>query len=83
LYHGTVARFVDAIRREGLQPRARQFVHLSRDVQTATTVGRRRGEPIVLTISAVEMATDGFEFYLSANGVWLTRQVPPRFITFP
>lgn len=83
LYHGTVARFADAIRREGLQPRARQFVHLSRDVETATTVGRRRGNPIVLLISAGEMATAGFEFYLSANGVLLTRHVPPRFITFP
>lgn len=82
LYHGTVARFADAIRREGLQPRARQFVHLSRDVETATMVGRRRGKPIVLMISAGEMATAGFEFYLSANGVWLTRHVPPRFITF-
>jgi putative RNA 2'-phosphotransferase len=83
LYHGTVARFTDAIRREGLKPGARQFVHLSRDVETATTVGRRRGKPIVLIIGADEMATAGFEFYLSANGVWLTRHVPPRFITFP
>jgi putative RNA 2'-phosphotransferase len=83
LYHGTVARFVDAIRREGLQPRARQFVHLSRDVDTATMVGRRRGAPIVLIVNAGEMATCGFEFYLSANGVWLTRHVPPQFIKFP
>ncbi|MGZ3438221.1 MAG: RNA 2'-phosphotransferase [Polyangia bacterium] len=83
LYHGTVARFVDAIRREGLQSRARQFVHLSREVDTATTVGRRRGEPIVLIVRAGEMASEGFEFHVSANGVWLTRHVPPRFITFP
>lgn len=83
LYHGTVARFADAIRREGLQTRARQFVHLSLDVATATTVGRRRGKPIVLIISAGEMASAGFELYLSANGVWLTRHVPPPFITFP
>jgi putative RNA 2'-phosphotransferase len=83
LYHGTVARFADAIRREGLKPGSRQFVHLSRDVETATTVGRRRGKPIVLIIGAAQMATAGFEFYLSANGVWLTRHVPPRFIRFP
>lgn len=83
LYHGTVARFVDAIRREGLQPRQRQLVHLAPDVETARTVARRRGEPIVLIVRAGEMATAGFELYLSANGVWLTRHVPPRFITFP
>jgi putative RNA 2'-phosphotransferase len=83
LYHGTVARFAPAIRREGLQPGARQLVHLSRDLETATTVGNRRGKAIVLIVRAGEMSTDGFEFYLSANDVWLTRQVPPRFITFP
>jgi putative RNA 2'-phosphotransferase len=83
LYHGTVARFAAAIRRHGLQRRARQFVHLSPDIETATMVGSRRGKPIVLIIRAGEMSTEGFEFYLSANGVWLTREVPPRFITFP
>lgn len=83
LYHGTIARFIDAIRREGLQPGTRQLVHLSRDVETATIVGRRRGKPIVLIIGAGEMATAGFELYLSANGVWLTRHVPPQFIKFP
>jgi putative RNA 2'-phosphotransferase len=74
---------LDAIRRDSLQPRARRLVHLSRDVETATTVARRRGRPIVLIVRAGEMAADRFELYLSDNGVWLTRHVPPRFITFP
>ncbi len=83
LFHGTVARFVAAIRDQGLQARERQFVHLSADLATATNVGSRRGKPLVLTVDSAAMARAHFEFHRSANGVWLTREVPPRFITFP
>jgi putative RNA 2'-phosphotransferase len=83
LYHGTVARFIAAIREQGLRPGERQLVHLSADVATAKSVGARRGRPIVLTVSAREMASEGFLFQRSANGVWLTEAVPPRFIAFP
>lgn len=83
LYHGTVARFIDAIAAEGLRPQSRQFVHLSADIATATTVGQRRGKPILLTIDAAAMAHEQLEFRLSDNGVWLVRAVPPRFIRFP
>lgn len=43
LYHGTVARNLDAIRAEGLRPMSRHAVHLSADRETATRVGARRG----------------------------------------
>jgi hypothetical protein len=36
--HGTAQRFLESIRKEGLKPGARQYVHLSEDVDTATTV---------------------------------------------
>ena len=39
LYHGTVARSLDAIRAEGLRPMNRHAVHLSTDRETATRVG--------------------------------------------
>lgn len=42
LYHGTVARNLDAIRAEGLRPMDRHAVHLSADRETATRVGARR-----------------------------------------
>jgi putative RNA 2'-phosphotransferase len=80
LYHGTVARFVDAIRAEGLKKMNRHDVHLSTDVQTATKVGERRGKPVVLVIESARMAADGYRFRRSANGVWLTEHVPPRYI---
>jgi putative RNA 2'-phosphotransferase len=53
---------------------------LSKDVETATSVGKRHGKPVVLTVKAKEMAESGHEFFLSENGVWLTKSVPPEFI---
>ncbi|MER6382281.1 RNA 2'-phosphotransferase [Streptomyces sp. NPDC001250] len=83
LYHGTVARSLDAIRADGLRPMNRHDVHLSADRETATRVGARRGRPVVLTVDAGAMHRDGHIFRVSANGVWLTRAVPPRYLRFP
>ncbi|MGW5332364.1 RNA 2'-phosphotransferase [Streptomyces bauhiniae] len=82
LYHGTVARSLDAIRAEGLRPMNRHDVHLSADRETATRVGARRGRPVVLAVDAGAMHRDGHVFHVSANGVWLTDAVPPRYLRF-
>ncbi|MGV9785588.1 RNA 2'-phosphotransferase [Streptomyces sp. NPDC003435] len=82
LYHGTVARSLDAIRAEGLRPMNRHHVHLSTDRETATRVGARRGRPVVLAVDAGAMHRDGHVFHVSANGVWLTDAVPPRYLRF-
>ncbi|MET7639159.1 RNA 2'-phosphotransferase [Streptomyces sp. NPDC005438] len=78
LYHGTVDRFLPAIRTEGLRPMKRHAVHLSADPETATRVGARRGEPVVLTVRAGVLHRAGHRFQRSANGVWLTDSVPPE-----
>ena len=80
LYHGTVPRFLESIRQEGLTKGNRHHVHLSPDVETATKVGQRRGRPVVLVIEAGRMFRDGHKFYQSENGVWLTDAVPPGYI---
>ncbi len=83
LYHGTVARNLEAIRTEGLRPMDRHAVHLSADRETATRVGARRGRPVVLSVDAGAMHRDGHVFHLSENGVWLTGAVPIRYLRFP
>ena len=83
LYHGTVDRFLDAIRAEGLRPMNRHAVHLSPDRETATQVGARRGRPVVLSVDSAAMHRDGHLFHVSANGVWLTQAVPPLYLRFP
>jgi putative RNA 2'-phosphotransferase len=83
LFHGTVERFLPNIFAEGLRPMKRHHVHLSPDSQTATAVGARRGEAVILRIEAAKMAADGHIFRLSGNGVWLTDHVPPGYIERP
>ncbi|MEU6545636.1 RNA 2'-phosphotransferase [Streptomyces sp. NPDC046859] len=83
LYHGTVAAHLDAIRAEGLRPMNRHDVHLSPDRDTATRVGARRGRPVVLSVDTGAMHRDGHVFHVSANGVWLTKAVPPEYLRFP
>ncbi len=82
LFHGTVASFVENIRKEGLIKRNRQHVHLSKDKDTATKVGMRRGHPVILTIKSGEMYKDQLPFFLSENKVWLTDHVPAKYIDF-
>jgi putative RNA 2'-phosphotransferase len=82
LYHGTKEKSLDSIQRDGLKPGERQHVHLSGDIDTATTVASRRsGDSVILIIQAGELAARGHSFYRSDNGVWLTDTVPPAYLT--
>ncbi len=76
LYHGTSEKSVSSIFHYGILAKGRQYVHLSKDIDTAHTVGKRHGNPVILCISSLLMADKGFEFYCSENGVWLTSSVP-------
>lgn len=80
LYHGTATRFLDRILKEGLKPQQRQYVHLSKDTETATAVGQRYGKPVLLKVKARLMYEQDFIFYISENGVWLTDKVPVDFL---
>ena len=82
LYHGTASRFLDLIMREGLLPGSRQHVHLSADIETATSVGGRHGKPVVLSVNAAAMTADGHTFWLSENQVWLCEAVPRQYLQF-
>ncbi len=79
LYHGTAGRFLVSIEREGLKPMGRLYVHLSKDIDTAKQVGKRHGIPVVLKIYSGDMYKTGYQFYLSQNGVWLTKNVDVKF----
>lgn len=80
LYHGTVERVLSPILEQGLIKGRRHHVHLSKDVETARKVGARRGKPIILEVDAARMRRDGYTFFVSTNGVWLTDSVPPAYL---
>jgi putative RNA 2'-phosphotransferase len=80
LYHGTATTSVEAIMKSDLKPQQRQHIHLSLDLVTATAVGSRHGRPVILEVDAAGMAKDGYKFYCSANGVWLTEAVTVAYL---
>ena len=79
LWHGTGEKFVPSILQQGILRMNRLYVHLSPDRDTATNVGRRHGKPVLLRVNARQMEKDGYQFYLSVNGVWLTKEVPVKY----
>ena len=83
LFHGTVGKFLQSIKNQGLIKGNRHHVHLSIDETTAKKVGNRRGSAVVLKINAAVMHAAGHLFYVSENGVWLVDNVPVPFICFP
>jgi putative RNA 2'-phosphotransferase len=80
LYHGTGEKSVNAILETGLEKRERNQVHLSADIETAIKVGQRHGKPFVFEVLAGQMFYDNFEFFISDNGVWLTDNVPAKYL---
>jgi putative RNA 2'-phosphotransferase len=83
LFHGTARRALAAIRRDGLRPQSRQYVHLSATREAAERVGRRHGAPVVLRVDAPALHAEGHRLYRSTDGVWLTRHVPPAALSGP
>ena len=81
LYHGTAARFIASIQKTGLRSGKRQYVHLSKDRDSAAVVGKRHGKPIVLAIDTAALHADGQQFFLSDNGVWLTGGVSWKYVS--
>ena len=80
LWHGTGEKYVDSIDVQGLIPKSRLYVHLSSDKETAKKVGSRHGKPVIYEIDCRQMAADGYRFFESANHVWLTKEVPVRYL---
>lgn len=80
LYHGTGEKYVTSIDQNGLIPKSRLYVHLSKDVETAKAVGKRHGKEVVYSINSGQMYKDGYKFYLSKNEIWLTKKVPKKYL---
>lgn len=80
LYHGTGIKSVKVIQEQGLLPMERLYVHLSTDVETATNVGKRHDTLVIFQVNAEQMQKDGYDFFQSVNGVWLTKEIPAKYL---
>lgn len=82
LYHGTALKYIDSIRQNGIKSQARQYVHLTEDKDLAIMTGSRHGQAVLLVIDSHAMSNDGYDFYHTNNGTWLTAEVPVQYIIF-
>lgn len=81
LFHGTATEAVPTILSTGLQPMARQYVHLSADVATALAVGARKSEQVTVLVIDAAAARAGDVVFLRGNEqVWLAEHVPAPYL---
>ena len=80
LYHGTAIKYLESIKQSGIEKRTRNYVHLSPNEIIAKGVGIRHGVPVILKIDTEKMNSDGYEFFMAENGVWLTDYVPFKYV---
>lgn len=76
VYHGTGEKYLESIKKDGIIPKSRNYVHLSGDAETAIKVGSRHGRPVVLQIKSDMMQSKGIKLYRSENGIYLVDKVP-------
>ena len=80
-YHGTDSDTANIILKQGLKPMKRAYVHLSKSIITATTVGKRHGKEIIIfVINGNLMKHDGYKIYQSENDVILVDEVPTKYL---
>lgn len=80
LYHGTSPEELPKILTDGLCPMGRQFVHLSKEKETAYAVGKRHHpEPVILEIDSEKASKSGIDFF-DRGKVVLSERISPEFI---
>lgn len=80
LLHGTSESAVFDIRRDGIRPMRRQYVHLTTNRDLAGRVGGRHGKATVLEVDALRASEAGVVFYRANESFWLADFIPPAFI---
>ena len=80
LFHGTHEAALTVIRRDGLKPMSRQYVHLTPERSLALRVGSRRGKPALIEVDAAAAHASGVVFYRANENFWLTDSVAARFL---
>ncbi len=81
LFHGTTREAWERIKKSGLIPMGRRFVHLTTKQEVALNVARRHGSnPILLEVDGNSMIRDGLRLWKASDVIYLTEKVPPRYL---
>lgn len=82
LYHGTTSKASQKILNEGLKSKGRKKVHLSKHVEDAIEVGKRRTEnPVILKINAASAREAGIKIEKASKKVYVAGDIPSKFIS--
>ena len=82
LYHGTTPKVKDEILNSGLKSMGRNYVHLSVGIKEAKKVAQRRTEqPVIFIFIALEAYKEGQKFYKTAENIYLTNIISPKYLT--
>lgn len=81
LYFGAARDLAESMLRRGLEPRDRQYVHLSVTAEEAESVARRHDPaPAILVVDAQAAHAEGIRFYESGP-LFLVENVPAKFLS--
>ncbi len=81
LFHGTTRKAWEKIKKNGLLPISRKFVHLTSKREIAIEVAKRHGKnPILLEVDGNSMIRDGLLLWKASNVIYLAKKVPPKYI---
>ena len=85
--HGSYFKCLNLIKKNGLSKMKRQYIHFALDVpnnDSNVISGMRDNCEILIWINVKELINDGFEFYISDNGVILSEGkdgiIPPKYL---
>ena len=82
LYYPTTPEEKEILLEMGLRPSDRKMIHLSKTYEDALTAGKvRTDSPVILKIDTQGMISSGAEIQRAAKSVFLTREVPPEYLS--
>ena len=81
LFYGAARDLAQSMLKNGLNPRDRQYVHLSRTLEEARSVAQRHDPaPAILVIDAQAACDDGIRIY-EAGPLFLAENIPPKYLS--
>ena len=81
LYYGTSEDRIWDIRQNGITKGDRMYIYLASDRVLARQLGQKEGEPVVLTVSASRLASDGLPLEKATDSIWIADFIPIEYLS--